>query len=200
MKYMEGKFIVIEGIDGAGISTQSQLLKKYLLKRYNKVIVTKEPTNSSIGRLIKLALSKKIKVSDKTIQLLFLADRSAHLESEILPALDNKYIVISDRYIFSSLAYGYVSGLNYRWLRYMNNQFRLPDLGILIDISVQSAMKRISGEAGLEIFSRREKLDRVRKTFISLAKEYKMKIVNGEGSIEEVHSKIVQIVDKFLSS
>ncbi len=196
---MVGRFIVLEGIDGAGLSTQSKLLKNYIMKKYKRVLLTKEPTNSPVGKLIKLALSNKIKLSDKTIQLLFLADRSNHLESEILPAIDNNYIVISDRYLYSSLAYGYVSGLNYRWLRYINNQFRRPDLGILIDVSVRSAIRRISDQKGLELFSQRDKMERVRRMFISLAKENGLKVIDGEKSIEEVHAKIVTIVEKFLN-
>lgn len=97
MTAKEGCFIVIEGLDGAGLSTQSALLAAYLRSKGNDVLLTKEPTASPIGKLIKGALNRNPELSLFTLQLLFAADRAEHLKREIEPALAAKKIVTSDR-------------------------------------------------------------------------------------------------------
>ena len=104
----KGILIVIEGLDGAGLSTQAALLAGYLRDKGEAVILTKEPTTSPIGNLIRSALKHEWKPSPLELQLLFAADRENHLEKEIEPALRENKIVISDRYILSSLAFGSV--------------------------------------------------------------------------------------------
>jgi dTMP kinase len=104
----KGILIVIEGLDGAGLSTQAALLAEHLRDKGGKVILTKEPTTSSIGNLIRSALKQEWKPSPLALQLLFAADRENHLEEEIEPALRENKIVISDRYILSSLVFGSV--------------------------------------------------------------------------------------------
>ena len=144
---MAGKFIVLEGLDGAGLRTQATLLEMYLREKGYHTLLTSEPTNGLIGGIIRSGLQREIKLSDKTLQLLFSADRAQHLEDVIQPAINNDKIVICDRYIFSTMAYGYASKLNYRWLRQINLSFRLPNLGILIDIKPSVSLSRISSAA-----------------------------------------------------
>lgn len=100
----KGKFIVFEGLDGSGQSTQSGLLRDFLIKKGYKVLLTKEPTlNSKFGKKIKRVLNKKERVSAKKLQELFTQDRKEHLEKTIIPALKKGEIVISDRYFFPLL-------------------------------------------------------------------------------------------------
>ena len=99
---MQGKFIVFEGLDGSGLSTQSTMLKEYLLKIGRKTVLTKEQTDNFIGGLIKSSLKEQIRISPLTLQLMFVADRSHHLDSEIEPALKEGKIVISDRYLLTN--------------------------------------------------------------------------------------------------
>src|SRR3989338_2983887 len=103
---MRGKFIVFEGLDGAGSSTQANRLADYLRLSGKKAIVTKEPTNNMIGGLIRGQLTSDWKTWPECLQLLFSADRAHHLEKEIIPLLKQGITVITDRYFFSTLAYG----------------------------------------------------------------------------------------------
>lgn len=101
-----GIFIVLEGPDGSGQSTQTELLARWFKKNNRRVFVTKEPTNSLIGGIIRSILKKEWQVDMKTLQLLFAADRAYHLRAEIEPFLKKGIDVISDRYILSTLAFG----------------------------------------------------------------------------------------------
>ncbi|MCL4399382.1 dTMP kinase [Candidatus Parvarchaeota archaeon] len=194
---MKGVFIVIEGLDGAGISTQASLLAEFLRKKGKKVILTKEPTNSILGGLAKSVLINEWKASPKTLQLIFCADRSNHLDIEIEPALSKGYWVVCDRYMFSSLAYGYASNLNSKWLRYINLRFRLPDLCIFLDVKPDTAMSRSSNQdSSLHLFDQRQKLELVRQSYIKIAREFHLKTVDGNGSIEETAAKTDKLIEK----
>lgn len=195
---MKGKFIVLEGLDGAGLSTQAALLAHKLKEKGFSVLLTKEPTNSIIGGLSKAALRGELATSSKALQLLFCADRAHHLENEIEPALSRGKIVICDRYMFSTLAYGYASRVNYKWLRYINVNFRLPDIGVFIDIKPSTSIVRISEEEGIQLFEEKEKIEKVRQAYIQIAKEFHLKKVDGDASIEDINSKINRIVEKLM--
>ena len=123
-----GKFIVFEGLDGSGQSTQAQLLKDFLMKRGHKVHLTKEPTSNLIGGLIRGQLTNEWKTSPECLQLLFAADRAHHLEKEIIPLLKKEVIVISDRYFFSTVAFGATEIKDKDWLLKINQKFLLPDI------------------------------------------------------------------------
>ncbi|MGC8682094.1 MAG: dTMP kinase [Candidatus Acidifodinimicrobium sp.] len=196
---MAGKFIVLEGLDGAGLRTQATLLEVYLREKGYHTLLTSEPTNGLIGGIIRSSLQREIKLSDKTLQLLFSADRAQHLEEVIQPAINNNKIVICDRYIFSTMAYGYASKLNYRWLRQINLSFRLPNLGILIDIKPGVSLSRISSAvSSFEIFNKEKELSNVRKAFMMIANNFHLKVIDGNGSIEDTRAKVIKVVDRFL--
>jgi len=108
-----GKFIVFEGLDGSGSSTQASKLRDWLNRAQKELILgkpraqlTKEPTNNIIGGLIRGQLTGDWKTRPECLQLLFAADRSHHLEREIIPLLKDGVTVISDRYFFSTIAFG----------------------------------------------------------------------------------------------
>ena len=196
---MKGKFIVFEGIDGAGLTTQAELLEKYLRSKKYEVVLTKEPTNNLIGGIIRAALKKEWSTSNRTLQLLFSADRAHHLEKEIIPALENGKIVISDRYFISTIAYGMIE-LEKDWLKALNSKFLLPDIIFMIDVPVEVSIKRIKASRfGFELFEEKKKLEKIRNNFLELSKEYKnCFVINGNRSIEEVHKEIVKIVEEKL--
>jgi dTMP kinase len=196
---MKGKLIVFEGIDGAGLTTQAELLEKYLKEKKYEVVLTKEPTNNLIGGLIRAALKKEWLTSNRTLQLLFSADRAHHLEKEIIPALENGKIVISDRYFISTIAYGMIE-LEKDWLKALNSKFLLPDAIFIIDVPVEVSIGRIKASRfRFELFEERKKLEKIRKNFLELSKEYKnCFVINGNRSIEEVHKEIVKIVEEKL--
>lgn len=197
---MKGKFIVIEGIDNAGIGTQSVLLAEHLRKNGLKVMLTKEPTNGLLGGISKAVLNKEIDISGKALQLLFCADRAHHLDSEIEPAMNSGLNIICDRYFFSTLAYGFASNINYKWLRSVNISFRKPDLGIYLDVDPKTALSRMpKREDRLQLFDTLQKLSKVRQAYISISKEFHLKKVDANKSIDEVSQRINNIVDKFLN-
>ena len=191
-------FIVFEGIDGAGISTQAELLRRFLTRKGKKVILTKEPTNGVIGGLIRSVLRGELKLDNLSLQLLFAADRGKHLKETILPALRKGYIVISDRYFLSSIAFG---GLNVDmdFLKKLNSKFLHPDVTFIIDVSPRVSEKRRKGRIKKEIFESVEKAKRVRENYLKLAKEYeRVYVINGERRIGEVAREIRKIINRFL--
>ncbi len=191
-------FIVFEGLDGSGQSTQAQLLEDYL-KKDKKVsaVLTKEPTNKPpIGVLIRQILKKEISVSPAALQLLFCADRSEHLEKIIKPALkENKYI-ISDRYFYSPIAYGSL-GLNTDWLIEINKPFLSPDIVFLLKVRPQVCMERIDKNRDKrEFFEESEKLKKVWQTYELLSRKFlNIKIIDGEKNREEVFEEIKSKID-----
>jgi len=193
LKSNSGKFVAFEGLDGSGQSTQTKLLADYLKNKGFKVFRTKEPTkNSKAGKLIREILDKKEKVTPKKLQKLFAEDRKWHLKNEILPALKKNKIVISDRYFFSSFAYGQTSGLDFDWLVRNNNNFLVPDLTFFLAVLPKTCINRIK-KRGSErtLFEEREKLEKVYKNFKKVLKKFpNVKIINGEKSIKKVFADI----------
>ena len=196
---MKGKFIVFEGIDGSGKTIQAQLLFEYLKKRGFDVILTREPTDGPIGKLIRSALKKKWKAANVTLQLLFSADRSHHLATEIIPSVEEGKIVISDRYAFSTIAYGSLD-IDEKWLEEINSKFIQPDVIFILDLPVDIAIDRIkSNRSVIELFEEKEKLEKIRKTYLTLAEKYpNCYVIDATKSVEEIHSEIKEVVEKIL--
>ncbi|WP_324735502.1 dTMP kinase [Thermococcus sp. SY098] len=200
-----GIFIVIEGIDGAGKSTQAKLLTKWFEKRGYEVVLTKEPTDTAFGKLIrKLVLTggregiiDGAKISHEAEALLFAADRAEHVKKLIEPSLKAGKVVISDRYFYSSLAYQWARGLDLEWLINLNKFAIRPDLVILLDLPVKESMKRINGRQLKSEFDRIAELQkRVRENYLKLVEMFpEMKIVNALASIEDIHNDIVALVE-----
>jgi dTMP kinase len=149
-----GRFIVFEGLDGSGQSTQVALLADRLKKDGHKIHVTKEPTNNLIGGLIRGALTAEWKPSNRILQLLYAADRGHHVEREIVPALAKGYIVICDRYYYSSMAFGSIN-LEAKWIEQINAEFPAPDHAFYIEVEPQTAIKRIhANRFEIELFEK----------------------------------------------
>jgi len=191
-----GKFIVVEGLDGAGATSQIKLLAQYLKKEKNKVHITREPTQYLIGGLIKSWLANDWKSTPECLQLLFTADRAYHLDKEIIPLLKKGITVISDRYFFSTLAYGLLEIEDKKWLFDINNKFLLPNFVIFVDSSPEVCIQRIKDERfSVELFEKLEKLKKVRKSYLEVLKEFKnIHIINGDKSIEDVFSDVKKII------
>lgn len=195
----QGRFIVLEGLDGSGISTQAVRLEKHLRKLGYKTFLTKEPTSGIIGRLIMGALKEDWRASYMSLQLLFSADRAQHIADEIEPALKRGKTVICDRYVFSTLAYGFASGVNFEWLYSINKTFKVPDITVFIDVSPDVSLSRITrGRERRELFEKREMLGKVRKAYLNLARRFNFRIINGEEGVGETGDAIAKAVDDFL--
>ncbi len=196
----EGKFIVFEGLDGSGQSTQAEKLKSFLKTKGLRVLLTKEPTCSLIGGLIKSQLKGDWNSSPECLQLLFSADRAYHLEKEVYPWLEKGGIVISDRYFFSSLAYGGIS-LDLNWLKAINQNFKIPDLTIFLDVSPKECLKRIKGDReSLELFEKEEILNQVYQNYLKILKDFPNTFrIDGERDKEEVFEEVKLLVSKHLN-
>ncbi len=142
----KGCLIVFEGIEGSGKTTASRNLEKYLSTRNFKTMWTREPTTSKIGCLIENILLGQVTIADEAIPLLFAADRADHTKRIILPAINDGYVVISDRYLHSSLTYqksGMKKPFKITWLQTINKYAIKPDLVIFLEIPPEEGLSRI---------------------------------------------------------
>jgi dTMP kinase len=198
-----GKFIVFEGLDGSGQSTQASLLKNYFIKLGKEVVLTKEPTiDSEPGKKIRKSLDEEITVEPFELQKLFTEDRKEHLNNLIEPSLKDGKMVISDRYFFSTFAFGSSDKLSLDSLIDLNKEFLLPDLTILLKVSPDICVDRINkrGE-GIKLFEKRDKLAKAWETYRILPDRFKnVYIVDGEKAIEEVFSQIQNIVNSKITN
>ncbi len=195
---MQSKFIVFEGLDGSGLSTQSFELRNFLMKQGHQVVLTKEQTDGLIGGLIKSCLKKEWKTSLLTLQLLFTADRSHHLSNEIEPALAEGKFVISDRYFFSTIAFGALQ-IEKDFLKKINSKFRVPDITFIMDCPPEVCLERIGkGRFSRELFEEKEKMEKIRENYRELAKEFpNVHIVDANRPAAEVQKEIVSICESY---
>ncbi len=195
-----GKFIIIEGLDGSGQTTQVKLLAEFLGKKGFSVLTTKEPTlDSAAGKSIREVLDKKKKISPKKLQELFAQDRKVHLNGLIMPNLKKGKIVISDRYFFSSFAYGSLKN-PLSFLLKINDKFLLPDLIYFINTKPKTCVLRIKKRGKNEtLFEKIDKLQKVHQNYKKILKIFKnVIIINGEKSIKEVHRRIIKTIINYV--
>lgn len=193
-------FIAFEGLDGSGSSTQSRLLADRLEKNGKPSLLTKEPTSDTpVGKMIREILQHKWSASPEGLQLLFCADRAEHLKNKIEPALQSGRVVISDRYLYSTLAYGGMS-VDMDWLKDLNKNFRLPDITFLFQLSPEECIKRIAGRGSdFELFEKSDKLEKIWGNYEKIAAEFpNIRLVNANRPIEEISEEIWTVVlEKF---
>jgi len=205
-----GTFIVLEGIDGSGTTTQARQLTEWFAARDTQVLMTCEPTTGPIGRLIREVLCGKHKVDQDTLAMLFAADRKDHVNKEIQPALDRGEIVISDRYYHSTLAYqGFMRGEDrVKFVREIHRaaEIPIPDLTIILYvpplIGIERTDSKIAGGVVREIFENspfQEKLAGYYRQMPHQLRDQKIVIIDGSRSIEDVHHVVVKEVKRVLA-
>ena len=193
-------FIVLDGGDGSGTSTHSQLLSGFLEYKGFKVHLTQEPSKSEIGKILRKFLKDK-EIPPTTDALLFAADRDLHYHNEIQKKLNEGYIVISDRYLESSIIYQSTQSdkISVEWIKLLNKFVGQPDLTIILDIDPKIALAR-KNEEQLEKFEELVFLEKVRNQYLTRAKQEDYFTVSSDDIIELVQEKIQKIVlDKLLN-
>lgn len=195
-KKIRGKFIVFEGIDGAGKTTQAKLLYEFLKEKNVPVVLTKEPTDGKIGRLLNYFLNKEEKINNYALQLLFTADRADHLEKVILPNLKKGKTIICDRYFFSTIAYGLLEINDFFWLKTLNKNFPVPHITFFLDLPVEESLKRIRKKRKyLSLFEKEKVLKKIRQNYLFLKNKFPgVKMINGQLSINEIFEIIKKIL------
>ena len=199
------RFIVLEGIDGAGKSTQMNLLFRALSQMGLKVFATREPGGTPIGERIRKILLDKA-CSDmclRTEALLYASSRAQLVEQVVKPKVNDGYIVLCERYILSSIAYqAYGAGLEVEAVRQMNtfaSKGVVPGLTILIDLDPRFEL-RARGADRIECRGI-DYLDRVRQGYLKLASgDPSIRVVDGRMTIDKVHHEILGLVSAFLNA
>lgn len=190
------RFVVFEGLDGAGTTTQLALLRNALQQRGPVCYATCEPTAGPIGRLIRNVLRGEIEVSGCTLALLFAADRSEHLcrPGGILSALGDGGYVASDRYLFSSLVYQ-STDCSPDYVAALNSRFPLPRHLIFIDTPPEECRRRVAARGSRELFDRPILQRRLRERYLTVIAQYaetgvEVRTVDGNGTQEAVFARI----------
>ena len=206
-----GLFLVMEGIDGCGSTTHSRLLAKALKATGRDTHLTCEPSNGPVGGLIRQILQRRLFVADATgprgfawttMALLFAADRLDHLDSLVIPALEDGAVVVSDRYDLSSLAYQSATSTDASaaipWIRELNARAVRPDVTVVIDVPAEVAEERRRGRGGVEeMFEHRalqERLVAIYAKAEALVPGDRVVHVSGVGELEAVSARILDAV------
>lgn len=208
MKNNRGLFIVFEGIDGSGKTTQVKMLSAALEAMGRKTFITAEPTTFPTGKALREALGGRVKKSECEMAVMFVQDRIAHnitAEEGIEALLKAGVDVICDRYYYSSLAYQ-GQATDYQWVKTMNidcPEIRRPDACIYIDLLPEQSLERISkGRDSVEIYENVETLTKVRNQFLAVIKDLEatdnIHVVNGYRTPDEVSADICKIVKEMI--
>lgn len=204
------KLLVLEGLDGAGTTTQARRLRDALIARGHAVHVTREPSDGPIGRLIREMLNGGHALPDgaidqATFSLLFAADRLDHVQREIAPALAAGTVVISDRYDHSSLAYQ-GTGAERAWIGVLNQRARRPDLTIFLRVRAEvGAERRLAAGRSQDLFEDLAMQRRVAAGYdevmaACVAAGEAVVILDGEQPLDEVTAAIVAAAERALAA
>jgi dTMP kinase len=203
-----GRFIVLEGLDGAGTTTQSRLLGERLRAAGRRVHVTAEPSGGPIGALVRQVLSHRVvgarggEVDPAALALLFAADRVDHVATEILPKLAEGIDVVSDRFTLSSMAYQGLTTGDPRWVELVNARAAVPDLVIFLRARARVALaRRHAASVDPEIFENSGFQRRVARSYDRAlsrirARGERVVVLDGEAPVEAVSDAVFAEVSR----
>jgi dTMP kinase len=191
-----GFFIVLEGVDGSGKTTQARLLAEALRGRGHEVLLTQEPSGGPTGKQIRDYLSGPSRHLEPEEELaLFLADRREHVDTVIKPALEQGLIVISDRYYFSSAAYQGALGLDPEQILAAHQEFAPePDLVIFLTLSLAEAAARRRGKAR-QVSEGLAYLERVAALYATFQGPH-LHRVDATGPVDATHTQVLAVTLK----
>ena len=194
----KGVFIVFEGIDGSGKSTHIKKLANELRNSGYFVVETAEPSKDEIGSFIRrYARRNDGRLPVEVEALLFAADRRMHLKNVVEPALRKGHIVISDRYLHSTLAYQGAIGLELDWIRELNRFAIKPDLTLLLDILPKISLLRMKRKK--TVFEVTDYLSKVRDIYLQFVEQDEMVKIDADRSKKAIFEEIFTLVKNFLS-
>jgi dTMP kinase len=192
----KGAFIVIEGLDGSGKTTQAKLLAAKLKKSHN-VVFTAEPSRGKIGKFIRNSILYDETRSLPSVEaLLFAADRLEHVKNEVLPAMEQGHLVVSDRYLYSSLAYQGSAGLSLDWIETINQHALKPDLALFIDVAPETVLMRLKRKKS--VMETLETQQKVREVYLKYVQNGSLTSINGDQPKKEVAKQVLAVVTAFL--
>jgi len=193
----KGVFICVEGLDGCGKTTQTKLLVERLEKKGYDAIYTAEPSRGEIGSFIKeYCLHGETRVSSIVEALLFAADRFEHVEKEVIPTLNEGKLVVSDRYVYSSLAYQGAAGLDLEWIEKINEHAIRPHLAVFIDVEPETVIQRLKPKKSvMENLGTQQK---VREVYMKFVEKGELVKIDGNNFKQEVADDILTVVLGFL--
>lgn len=197
---LNGLFIVIEGIDGTGKSTQAKRLGEWFTAQGREVVLSFEPTTGPWGKKVRESAATGRLSPEDELQY-FLNDRRQHVEELIAPSLAAGKVVILDRYYFSTMAYQGARGFDPAEIRRLNEAFApVPDLLLIMDLDVDSALARIGGRGDTaNEFEKRENLERCREIFLSLRNETFARVIDTRGTLDEVAAQVREATGRLLA-
>ena len=195
----KGIFICIEGLDGSGKTTHAHRLVRNLQMKGFNAIYTTEPSRGDLGKFIRGTILEQKKRVPKVIEaVLFAVDRVEHFEKDVKPALAQGKVVVSDRCIYSSLAYQGAAGLDLDWIEEINN-FALPsDLAFYISVPPEVVVNRIRRKKS--VMERLETQRKVEKVYMKFVDDGKLVVIDGNRRKGEVEEDILGAVLKFIEN
>jgi len=195
----QGIFICIEGLDGSGKTTHAHRLVRNLQKRGIDSVYTTEPSRGELGTFIRgTILERKNRVPTVIEALLFAVDRVEHFEKDVKPALKQGKVVVSDRCVYSSLAYQGAAGLDLKWIEKINKFALPPDLAVYIDVPPEVVVKRIKRKKS--VMERLDTQRRVQKVYMQFVENGKLIPLNGDRKKSEVEQNILNLTLNFLEN
>jgi len=197
-----GRFVVIEGLDGAGSTTQIKLLAQRLCAT-RPVFVTHEPSDGPAGLQIRMVLERRVQMDQAALAALFAADRMDHLfhrdgEGGIVAHLERGVDVLTDRYYLSSFAYQGMS-LDWEWIWHMHRHCVRPDVTAFVDVPVEVCLERIArGRGHVDLFENRRALTRARESYMRAierlrAQGERIEVLDGDRPLEEVREAVWEV-------
>ena len=195
----KGIFVCIEGLDGSGKTTHTHRLVQNLQKRGFDAVYTTEPGRGELGKFIRESVLQGKKRVPRVVEaVLFAVDRVEHLEKDVKLALREGKVVVSDRCVYSSLAYQGAAGLDLEWIEEINRFALPPDLALYIDVPPEVVVKRIRRKKS--VMERLETQRRVKEVYMKFVDNGKLVSIDGDRKKSEVEQNILNVILDFLQN